>query len=76
MSYLRKSCNGCEEFLRIIGTGGTRSRLAERSVHHDELSTACNPQTFEGYIHPSDGSRRIDMVTGEVWYKSSRRGSE
>jgi len=76
MSYLRKSCNGCEEFLRIIGTGGTRSRLTERSVHHDELSTVRNIQAFEGYVHPSDGSRRIDVVTGEVWYKPPGRGSE
>jgi len=29
VSYWRKSCNGCEEFLRVVGTGGVRSRLRE-----------------------------------------------
>lgn len=76
VSYLRKSCNGCKEFLRVIGTGGTRSRLIERSFRCNELSVVYNPQGFEGYIHPSNGSRRVDMVTREVRYKSSRRGGE
>ena len=53
-----------------------RSRLTERSAHPDKLSIVRNSQSFERYVHPSNGSSRIDVVTREVGYKSSRRGSE
>lgn len=71
VSYLRNSCKGYDEFLRVVGTGGMRSRLTGRSPHRDGIRTTYNSQGLERYVDPSNGSRRIDMVMREMWYKSS-----
>ena len=76
VSYIRKSCNGCEEFPRVVGTGGVRSRLTKGSFHRDELAADLDSQGFEWYVNPSNGGRRVDMITREMWYKSSRRGGQ
>lgn len=76
VSYLKKSCSGFEEFLTIVGIGGVRSRLTGRSFSGSKLSIVNDPQGFERYIDPSNGSRRVDMVTRKVWYETSRRGGE
>jgi hypothetical protein len=65
--YMRKSCNGCEEFPRVVGTGGVRSGLTKRLFHGDELATVLDSQSFEKYINPSYGGRRVDIITGEMW---------
>lgn len=76
VSYLKKSCSGCEEFLTIVGTGGVRSRLTAQSVYRGKLSKIHDPQGFERYVNPSNGDRRVNVVTGEVWYESPGRGRE
>jgi hypothetical protein len=75
-SYLKKSCNGCGELLMIVRIGGVRSRLTRRSFHRNKLSFIRNAQGLKRDIDPSNSSRGVDMITGEVWDKSSRRGRE
>jgi hypothetical protein len=76
VSYTRKSCNGCEEFPRVVGTGGVRSRLTKKLFYGDELAAVLDLQGFERYVNPFNGGRRVDMITREMWYKSSRRGGQ
>lgn len=75
-SYLKKSCRGYEEFLIIVGIGGVRSRLTGRSFHRDKQPIVYDPQGFKRDIDPSNSSRRVNMVTREVWYKPPGRGGK
>lgn len=75
-SYLKKSCRGYEEFLMIVGIGGVRSKLNRRSFRRDKQPVAHDPQGFERDINPSNSSRRVNMVTREVWYEPPGRGGE
>lgn len=60
----------------MVGIGGVRSRLTERSFHCNGLSSVRRSQGFERYVNPSNGGRGVDVITGQVWYKPSRRGRE
>ena len=49
-SYRRKSCNGCKELFRVVGTGGMRSKLTGKSLVCSELSAFITHKVSKGTL--------------------------